>query len=357
MIANITAITKLFKKCKIIDNNPIFRDCFLVFKKKGLYCINIENKSIRKVMTHICIYDVEIKYSSDGKYFIIINNSDTIYVYDANSLDLIQTFIITNNIEGPPEDVYNIDLSKIEKFVVYNEFLICSINYMREAYRRYEEGYININNGIEVYNIITGNLVKNVFNITVNNLILTENKIYCKIEDNPDILYQLTPELELTQMFNNINRTKSTFFFNKDIISFSFVNNNDESFLYISIGTNNSINKTKINLNFKLPSASRIYHIIYTPNYNYLLVGLRMNDFTRVLFFSGNNYKYLFYIDIDTLNKFYILDDYRIVYNSKSNVIVLESPLTKVSHAIKECHLESNYFLPDELWNKVISSF
>ncbi len=353
MTAKTMLVTKLFKKCIIYANNPIFREFFLVYKRKGLYCINIKNKSIRKVNTNVFMYDADIKYSSDGKYFVIVNNKETFHVFDANNLELINIFHIAQTIDAPAKDVYDIDLTILEDFVVYNEYLICNIGYMREPYRRYDEGPEFICSGIEIYNIITGNLVKNIFNISINNLNITQNYVYCQIENRPNVLYQLTPQFELTELSNNITRKDRVCFFNKNFIKFSIVKNNDEYFLYLSLNT-----RTQIDLNFKLSSDSRISNILYTSDNKYLLVVLKMYDITRVLFFNANN-KYLFYIDIDIeqKNNFYILDDYRIVYNYKSIIRAIETPISKVLYAIKACSPKSKYFLPIELWNKVLSSF
>ncbi len=363
--------TKLFKKCTIIANNPVHRELFLVRKRVYLYCINIKNKSIMKVDFQELMYEAQVRYSSNGDYFVIVHLTE-INVFNSKTLAFIRTFLLINpamgisniiNTEGTTIDIdtlNNIDDIRIEQFVLYNEYLVCIVNYMSEPYRRHHYDYDLINIGVEVYNIMTGELVTNNFNLPLTKIYLTNNSIHCCIFDNPFKIYQLTPQLDLTELPSDcfINILNYKYHFNNDIIGFLFDNDNENCLHSYIINFDNStrlFTHTRIQLDFNPKSI--LYNMIYTPDNNFFLVGLSMYKFTRILVFNSSISKCLFYVDIPSVKYFYVLDDYRIVYGYEGSVYIIETHLTKTLHTQKLTLKSREYYLPDELWNKILLSF
>ncbi len=353
MAAALMPFTKIFKKCSILVNNPVCKELFLVIKKMTLYCVNIKNKSIRKVKSPLLMYDAEVKYSSDGKYFVIIEYCKDIYVFNSNTLELVRSFYLKLR----NDNNNHIESSEISQFIIYNEFLICIVNYIIEDYTTYEDfGQDIFKEGIEVYNITTGELVTNKMNISICRLQIINNNIYCSINEQPYKIYQLTLELDLLELSYIITNLCNYINMKNELISFSFIKNNNEYFLYKTI-TTDKIETVKIDLNFKLTCEPTIYNMMYTPDNKYFLVGLKFNNFTRILYFNSSINTFLFSNDIKTNYSFYILDDYRIVYDKKGTIYTIDNPLIKMLHFTKACEQNSKYYLPDELRNKILLSF
>jgi hypothetical protein len=363
MAVSVTPATKLFTRCTICANNPVNRDVFLVVKKKTLYCINVKNKSIRKVYSPVSIdyYDSLVKYSSNGEYFVICDSEKDIYVFNSISLELIRSFRVSLssiNTEGSTVNIHDIDKTTINDFVIYNEFIICIVNYLQEPYLRHDYFDTILNTGVEVYNILTGELVTNNFNLWIVYLHIINDTILCCVDDKTSQMYQLTPQLELTLLPYQVDIGRvltNKFHFNGDMLSFSYVLDSGKHFLQSLVLSFNNVKTTRIELDFDVSTKNHIYNITSSPDGKFLLIGMDVNTFTRVLVFNSSLSKCLFYVDIPASKKFYILDDYRIVYEAKGSVHVFDSPLTKTLFAQKISQ-NTVYSLPDELWYIVLLS-
>ena len=292
-------------------------------------------------------------------------------VFNAKTLAFIRTFCSINpanlsnsiNTEGTTIDIdtiNNIDDIRIVQFVLYNEYLICIVDYMSTPYKRHHYGSELINIGVEVYNITTGKLVANNFNLPLTKIYLTNDSIHCCIFDKPFKIYQITPQLDLTELPSDsfIDVLNYKYHFNNDIIGF-LSNKAHKNCLHsyrISFDKSTPMRiHTCIELDFNPNSI--FYNMIYTPDNNFFLVGLSMYKFTRILVFNSSISKCLFYVDIPSVKYFYVLDDYRIVYGYEGSVHIIETHLTKTLYAQQISLKSREYYLPDELWNRILLSF
>ncbi len=353
---------KLFKKCSIVANNPVQKELFLVLKKMVLYCINIKNKSIKKINTPVSMYDADVMFSSNGLFFIIIDFKKKIFVFNTKTFELINSFELSSSIYSESSITnLEIEFSEINECILYNEFLVCRVDYMRHAYLKHEYGPLHLHTGTEVYNIITSELITYNIHLVINGLHINNN-IQCYIEDKPNEIYQITPQLDITKLSYNedyIKQSKSIYSFEKDFISFSFfMDKNYEYKLYSTIAGVDTIIKTPINLNFKLNFSFGLFNVVHIPNYNCFMVGMTSNyDCIRILVFNRTFTKCLFYFDIKFYTKFYISDNYKIVQSYKSNVIVTETPFTKLLYLTEILEQYNKYYLPSELIDRLIYFF
>ena len=360
--------TKLFKKCSIITNNPVYKELFLIFKKMNLYCINIKNKSIKKVKTLIELYDTEIKYSSNGEYFIIaeiyeINNK--FFVYNSHTLELMNEFKLSSksvNIDTLYSEHFDSNISDI---LVYNEFLICNIKYEIDPYISDEPLPVTSYNGIEVYNILTGKLVTNRINLNISILGVTNTgDIYCSLNSNPRELLNITPDLTITKLpYSRHVLLKSNlltrFIFNNTLILLS---TNTDSIITTTVLTQDKTITTSIHLGFRIPHIHIIYKFIHSPDNKYLFLCMHSYaiNYTRIIVLNNSASKCLFWFDIKscfTFTNISIVNDYRVICEYSNSVYSIDSPLTKILYTLKIIEDKPMFYLPNELWDKIIHAF
>ncbi len=358
--------TKIFGKCRIITQNPVYKELFLVLKKTGFYVINLLNKSIKKVPFDIS-YDMEpIEFSSNGNYFVIIKTDcpNQICVFDSKTLKEINSFHLSTNINysGFNDSDHEIELKEIDFFVVYNEYLICNVNYLRYPYLRDEYGPELLDTGMEVYNIITGELVANDFRIKCSKLYIisgTIDTIHCTTNNKEN--YILTPHLELKKLdYPELNKS-SLYYFGQDIIYFSIIPEKHDIKLYSTVIRLDKITKTQININFRLTMRHCIFNVIYVPKYKCFMVGLLYGQNMRILVLNNNATEFICYFDINTNKKYYFLDDDCIIYTQYSmynhNIYSTYTPFKTIEHFKTAIHENNEYFLPDELIDRLIYFF
>ncbi len=362
--------TNLFKKCRILSQNPVYKELFLVLKKKGFYCINVKNKSIKKVPFYMQYDMFPISFSSNGEHFIIIVNTtynNNIYVFDSKTLYQVNSFGLSDkiNMYGSVVSYNDIDMTHIDFYVVYNEYLVCNVEYSREPYRRHEYSPELLDTGIEVYNIITGELVANSFTIKCGKLYITDNILYCIMCNKTKDHYGLTPHLELTCLVHYPELPRPfqhspKYYFGSDSVYFSVKTENNENKLYSCYQNNKGITTTAhINLNFKFPSNNIIIeNMIHVPRYNCFMVGTLYYHFSiRILVLNNDMNKCLFHFDINASRSFFVLDDGKIIYDLNDRIYSIETPLNTLEYFKTSLERHTEYFLPDELIDRLIYFF
>ena len=352
------ATAKLFKKCWIYSQNPVYTNIFLCRKKNGFYCINIKNMSIRKINnTNFSCSNKEYAntmFSSNGLYFVIIithPNYTTINAFNTNTLELIKSFnltlILKNQYYGISFiNIHNIDFSEITDCVLYNEYLICKVKYMSEPYLRHDYEPRIESSGTEVYNIITGKLVANNFNLELDKLYITNKNIVCSTYDNPTHLCKLTPQLNITKLSNyEFKQNMRTYIFEQNIISFDFVKCDGVYKLYSLVINSDEVCKTLVNCEFNSNYEPVIYNIKYVEKHNLFIVIVYLHNSFKVLLFDKAVKRCLFDFKVNLENKFYILDDWRIIFDFHNTVYTLDTPLNKlafVKSLIKQIIIANN---------------
>lgn len=360
MMYPISLATKLFKKCKIYAQNPIYTELFLVKKKNNFYCINTKNMSIRKINGITYIEYPNVMFSSNGLFFVIIDNCRTINVFNSKTLQLINSFELSSklNIGTLSSSIYNdIDTSEIEECVLYNEYLICKIDYMREAYLKYEYGLQRLHSGTEVYNIITGNLVTNNFNLKLSKLYITNNNVICSI-NNKEHLCKLTPQLDIIELSNyNFKTNMRTHISEENIISFDFVKDNDKYKLCSLVIFSDDVKRNLIDFEMNSYYQPIVHNIKYIPEHNLFMVVVYFYNSFKILLLDKDVKRCIFDFNINIENKFYILDNYSIVYDYNDHIYKIETPFNKISHLKSITKQFNNYYLPDELLEKILYAF
>ncbi len=352
------ATAKLFKKNWIEAQNPVFNNIFLSRRKDGFYIINTRNMSIRKINNTNGNELAYGKFSSNGLYVIVIEKDKDIAAFNVKTLELIKSFSLTLKIDYGTQsvNVSNIDYSIIIDCVLYNEYLICKIEYIMEPYSRYDYGPQLLNIGTEVYNIITGKLVTNNFNLELDKLYITNNNIICSINDNPTQLFKLTPQLSISHLSNyEFKQEMRTYIFEQNIITFDIIKGEGLSYTLNSVISN--LEDVIINpINFKFESYDEpvIDNIKYFPKQNFFIVILRLHHSFNVLLFDKELKRCLFNFKVNMYNKFYILDDLSILFDFHNTVYKLDTPFNKISYLKSVTQNSNNYYLPDELLNRIM---
>jgi hypothetical protein len=304
-------------------------------------------------------------FSSNGLYFVIIitnpkNNYTTINAFNTNTLQLIKSFNLTLILDYgiTSINIHNIDFSEITDCVLYNEYLICKVEYMSDPYLRNEyEPQIEYS-GIEVYNIITGRLVANNFNLKLDKLYITNKNLVCSTYDNPTQLCKLTPQLNITKLSNyEFKQNMRTYIFEQNIISFDFVKCDGVYKLYSLVINSDEVHKTLIKFEFNTEYEPVIYNIKYVKKHNLFIVIVSLHNSFKVLLFDKDVKRCLVNFKVNLETKFYILDDWSIIFDFHNTVYTLDTPLNKLAILKNLIKRFDCYYLPDELIDRLIYFF
>jgi hypothetical protein len=331
---------------------------YIVNTTYEIYLVNINDKSIKAIPTELNTYDCVGAFSTNNKYVVLYSNF-VIEVWDISKIQLIISFPLSFDININPISNFTRDefnKSDVTDLIVIDDLIYCSVDYMNN-----DEHDTFIGDGMEVYNMFTGQLVANDTTMHLSQMklipsgdtfnILGYIKLFMIIL-NPklEIIKTINPDSFGICLFEERGHTK---------VTINIQENKNVMFQVLDHNITKLINaKFKINSNTLMNFSSSI--IKYSLDYKYIFMSINLAKsnvskyYSRFIIFDKKFNRSLMYFDVDCpCWDFNIIDNYKLIITSNNGIYSLDTPLTSFYYA-KNCAFDN---LPEELWDNVFTQF